>query len=157
MTQASDGNFWGAFGNAIVNFTPGGASLQQISLGDASTASAALLLQTNSGALIGITNNGGFKGGDPGEIFAVEPPLPAPKAEFLTFTPASGKVGSQITIHGTHFVGTTSVTLNGISANFQVLNTGNIKATVPEGATTGPISVTNKGGKNLSKKDYTVE
>jgi hypothetical protein len=60
-------------------------------------------------------------------------------------------------IHGTHFVGTTAVKFNGISAKFQVLNTGNIKATVPAGATTGPISVTNKGGKTLSKTDYTVE
>lgn len=156
MTQASDGNFWGAFGNAVVNFTPGGKSLQKIPLAGDGSAGPALLLQASNGTLLGITNNGGFTG-DPGEIFSVEPTLPAPKAEFLTFSPASGKVGSQVRIYGTHFVGTLAVKFNGTSAKFQVLNTGNIRAIVPAGATTGPISVTNKGGKTLSKTDYTVE
>jgi hypothetical protein len=157
MIQASDGNFWSPSGNDIVSFTLSGKALQQIPLASTSTAAAALLLQASNGTLIGITNNGGFNSGDPGEVFAVEPALPAPKAEFLTFSPVSGKSGSQVTIHGTHFVGTSTVKFNGISTKFRVLNTGNITATVPAGATTGPISVINKGGSTLSKTDYTVE
>jgi hypothetical protein len=39
---------------------------------------------------------------------------------------------------------------------FQVLNTGNIKATVPAGATTGPIAVVNQGGEATTKKSFTV-
>lgn len=157
FTQPSDGIFWGAFGNGVVSFTLSGTLLHEIPVGSASTAAPAFLLQAANGTLTGITNNAGFSGGDPGEVFTVEPALPAPKAGFVTFSPASGKAGSQVTIHGTHFVGTGAVKFNGVSANFQVLNTGNIRATVPAGATTGPISVTNDGGKTLSKANYTVE
>jgi hypothetical protein len=60
-------------------------------------------------------------------------------------------------IHGTHFVGTTAVKFNGVSAQFHVLNTGNIRATVPAGATTGPLSVTNRGGETTSQGTYTVQ
>jgi hypothetical protein len=60
-------------------------------------------------------------------------------------------------IQGFHFVGATAVSFNGISASFRVLNTGNILATVPEGAATGPIAVTNAGGTTDSKKNFVVE
>ena len=59
-------------------------------------------------------------------------------------------------IHGSHFIATNAVTFNGVSASFQVLNTGNMLATVPPGATTGPISVTNPGG-TATKMNFTVE
>ena len=59
-------------------------------------------------------------------------------------------------IHGRNFLGTTRVTFNGVSATFQILNTGNILATVPAGAATGPIAVTNTGGTADSQTDFTV-
>jgi hypothetical protein len=68
-----------------------------------------------------------------------------------------GKAGTPVKIHGNHFVGTTAVAFNGVRAMFKVLNTGNILATVPQGATTGPISVTNPGGTTASKGNFTVE
>jgi hypothetical protein len=40
---------------------------------------------------------------------------------------------------------------------FKVLNTGNILATVLQGATTDPISVTNPGGTTASERHFTVE
>jgi hypothetical protein len=54
-------------------------------------------------------------------------------------------------------VGTTAVAFNGVRAMFKVLNTGNILATVPRGATTDPISITNSGGTTASKGNFTVE
>jgi hypothetical protein len=60
-------------------------------------------------------------------------------------------------IHGAQFVGTTSVTFNDVNASFQVLNTANILATVPAGATTGPIKVTNGGGTAASAKNFVIE
>jgi large repetitive protein len=74
----------------------------------------------------------------------------------VSFVPSTGLVGSQVMIHGAHFVGTTAVKFNGVSAKFQVLNTGNIKATVPAGATTGPIEVINQGGETTTSKTFTV-
>jgi uncharacterized repeat protein (TIGR03803 family) len=157
MTEASDGNFWGTLGDSIVSFTLGGKSLQQISIGKTNDSGPALLIQASNGTLLGLTNEGAFQTQDPGEIFTIEPGLAAPKPLFLSFVPSAGAVGSQVIIHGTHFVGTTAVAFNGMSAKFQVLNTGNIRATVPVGATTGQIAVINKGGEAISTKSYTVQ
>jgi len=157
MTEASDGNFWGTFGEAIVSFTRGGGLLQQISFAGTNGSGPAMLMQASDGTLVGLTNNGGSDGADPGEIFTVEPALAAPKPLFVSFGPSSGKVGSRILIHGTHFIGAKRVNFNGVSASFEVLNTGNILATVPTGASTGPIAVTNAGGSTPSKKNFVVE
>jgi uncharacterized repeat protein (TIGR03803 family) len=147
--EASDGNFWGLRGagslggqGAIVSFTHSGAQLQQINLGGYG------LMQASDGRIVGLNGN---------EIFALEPALPAPRPLFVSPSPASGKVGAQVMIHGSHFVGTTAVTFNGVSASFRVLNTGNIVATVPAGATTGPVEVTNAGGVSLGGKSFTVD
>jgi hypothetical protein len=60
-------------------------------------------------------------------------------------------------IQGVHFVGATAVTFNGVKASFRVLNTGNVVATVPGGATTGLVSVTNAGGTTGSTDSFVVE
>ena len=134
MIQASDKNFWGVFGANILNFTQNGQLLQQVAVGSTSGSQPALLVQASNGALVGLTNDGGFDSEDPGEIFTVEPSLASPKPFFVSFSPSSGTVGSKVMIHGVHFIGSTRVTFNGVSANFEVLNTGNIQATVPTGA-----------------------
>ena len=58
-----------------------------------------------------------------------------------SFTPTSGSVGSSVTISGSGFSGATDVSFNGTSASFTVDNDGQITATVPVGATSGPITV----------------
>ena len=64
----------------------------------------------------------------------------------MSFTPASGPVGTSVTISGTNFTGATAVTFNAVSASFTVTSATAIQATVPAGATTGPLSVTTPGG-----------
>jgi large repetitive protein len=81
----------------------------------------------------------------------------APKPTVASFNPSAGKVASQVTIHGSHFVRTTAVTFGGVSAKVKVLNTGNITASVPAGASTGPIAITNKGGTTLSNNNFDVQ
>lgn len=157
MTQASDGNLWGTQGQDVVSFTLAGALRQQLNVTATENSGPALMLQASAGEIIGITNSFGSSGPDPGEIFSVQPALAPPKPLFVTFSPSSGAVGAQVMIHGVHLVGTTAVKFNGVSAQFQVLNTGNIKATVPAGATTGPITVVNAGGAAVSKKSYSVQ
>jgi len=44
-----------------------------------------------------------------------------------------------------------------VSAAFRVLNVHFIEATVPAGATSGPISVTNAGGVTTTAKSFTVQ
>src|SRR5205807_1660520 len=61
-----------------------------------------------------------------------------------------------VTISGTNFTGATTVTFNGVSANFTVTSATTIQATVPTGATTGPLSVTTPGGTATSTNNFTV-
>lgn len=154
LTQPSDGKFWGVFGTDVVSFTLKGALLQQIHYNG--SGAPAILLQAGNGTLVGLAT--GFALGEgPGEIFTIDPGLPAPAPLFVHPRQSSGKVGSQVMIQGSHFVGATAVTFNGVNASFQVLNTGNIRATVPGGATTGKIAVTNAGGTTESKTNFVVE
>src|SRR2546426_43320 len=81
----------------------------------------------------------------------------APPAPTLTsFTPTSGPVGTSVTISGTNFTGATAVTFNGVSASFSVTSATAIQATVPPGATTGPLSVTTPGGTATNTTNFTV-
>ena len=72
------------------------------------------------------------------------------------FSPTSGAAGTSITINGTNFIGATAVSLNGVSASFIVSSATAIQATVPAGATTGPVSVTTPGGAATSATNFTV-
>jgi hypothetical protein len=68
-------------------------------------------------------------------------------------------VGTSVTINGTGFTGATGVSFNGTSvgsANFTIASDIQITATVPQGATTGQISVTTPGGTATSSTDFTV-
>ncbi|MEI6519013.1 MAG: IPT/TIG domain-containing protein, partial [bacterium] len=72
--------------------------------------------------------------------YAVTSPLPP---TITSFTPASGLIGTVVTITGTNFIGATAVKFNGISAaTYTVVSATSITATVPAGATTGNIAVT---------------
>src|SRR5438477_1089726 len=59
-----------------------------------------------------------------------------------SFTPGSGPVGTSVTISGTNFLRAAVPLFNSVSASFTVGSATAITATVPAGATSGPISVT---------------
>jgi uncharacterized repeat protein (TIGR03803 family) len=74
-----------------------------------------------------------------------------------SFTPASGVVGTTVTITGTGLKQATKVTFNKIAAaTFTVKSDTQITAMVPAGATTGKIVVTTTGGTATSAKAFTV-
>ena len=58
------------------------------------------------------------------------------------FSPASGPAGTVVTVAGTNFTGVTAVRFNGVTAAAYTVNSSTqLTATVPAGASTGPISV----------------
>jgi hypothetical protein len=73
-----------------------------------------------------------------------------------SFAPTSGPVGTSVTITGTGFTGTTSVSFSGTPASFGVVSSTQVRATVPAGATTGRISVTTPDGTATSAGVFTV-
>jgi hypothetical protein len=78
------------------------------------------------------------------------------KPAVTSFTPGSGPVGTSVTITGTGLLGTTDVEFNGVVAVFNVVDSSTITTTVPAGATSGKISVTNAGGTVMSKTSFHV-
>src|SRR5467141_163087 len=74
-----------------------------------------------------------------------------------SFTPTSGPAGTSVTLSGTGFTGASGVSFNGTGATtFTVSWDTQMSATVPTGATTGKISVTNTAGTGTSATNYTV-
>ena len=73
------------------------------------------------------------------------------------FTPASGPVGTRVTVTGTHFLGVTDVRFNRVSSlEFEVVSMTSIRAILPPEATSGPISVVTPGGTAVSADPFTV-
>lgn len=71
--------------------------------------------------------------------------IPGPR--ILSFSPSSGSVGTVVALHGSGFVNVSSVKFNTTLATvYQVGSPTSLSATVPVGATTGLISVTNANG-----------
>ena len=93
----------------------------------------------------------GGPGSPPFATFSFEPP-----PTIGSFSPGSGPVGTGVTVTGSNFTGATSVTFNGTEATFTVNSAGQITATVPAGATTGPIVVTTPEGTATGSTDFIV-
>ena len=101
---------------------------------------------------IAITTPGGTATSAAG--FTVTKAVTAPKV--TAFSPASGPVGTSVTVTGSSFTGATRVTFNGAAATFSVLSAAQLRATVPSGATTGRIAVTTPGGTAMSAGSFAV-
>ena len=82
-------------------------------------------------------------------VTTVHAQSPCTSTSITSFLPASGPVGTVVTISGTGFQlgsGTSSVKFNGVEApGFTVVSASVIKATVPSAATTGTITIITNG------------
>jgi uncharacterized repeat protein (TIGR03803 family) len=67
-----------------------------------------------------------------------------------------GSVGRQIGILGNNLSSTTGINFHGVPATFQVLSDTLVRATVPAGATTGTIQLTNSSGTLSTKVPFIV-
>jgi plastocyanin len=72
------------------------------------------------------------------------------------FVPPSGGPGTSVALSGSGFANATNVRFNGTPATFSVASDTQITATVPSGATSGPISVTGPGGTGTSAASFSV-
>jgi lysophospholipase L1-like esterase len=89
-------------------------------------------------------------------IVRTKPNLPQGPT-IVSFAPLSGKVGTEVTINGSNFVGVSEVAFNGARAiAFTVDSPAQIRAKVPPGAGTGKISVANSAGTGLSAVEFEV-
>jgi hypothetical protein len=73
------------------------------------------------------------------------------------FAPTRGGPGTNVIIQGTNFLGTRAVRFNGLSGPIGLVENGRILATVPQGASTGPITVEAPAGTNSSTADLVIE
>jgi uncharacterized repeat protein (TIGR03803 family) len=115
------------------------------------------LTQTTKGYFLGTTYSGGSSGNCFGNfgcgiVFALSTGL----KPFVTFIQSFAKVGHTAEILGQEFTGTTSVQLNGVSASFSAVFPTLIRFTVPEGATTGAVTVTTPSGTLSSNVPFQV-
>ena len=88
-----------------------------------------------------------------GDGFTVIPPAP----RINSFAPATGAVGTAVTITGSHLSGTTDVAFGGVaSSDVTVVSDAKVTAVVPDAAANGTISVTTPGGTATSRASFTV-
>jgi len=142
LTLGSDGNFYGTTPGAccplngcgtIFRITPAGAFTLLYTLNEITYAG---LVQDTNGAFYGTTYSGGNT--NRGTVFLLGVGL----GPFVTSLPTTGKVGASIRILGSDLSGT-GVEFNGTEATSTLISSSEIAATVPSGATTGPITVAN--------------
>jgi uncharacterized repeat protein (TIGR03803 family) len=108
------------------------------------------LVQGTDGDFYGTTYRGGPTGY--GTAFKLSTGL----SPFVQTVTSSGKTGASVIILGNNLSGATSVTFNGMSAGFTVVSSTEITATVPTGATTGPVVVTTPSGTLKSNKKFRI-
>ena len=107
-------------------------------------------MQHTNGRLYGMTSSGGSA--NFGVFFSLDAGLPP----FVTYLPTYGRAGGVVQILGQGFTDTTQVFFNGTPASFKLVYPTFIKATIPDGATTGPITVSTTNGTLTSNKVFVV-
>ena len=173
LVQATDGNFYGTAsegGNSanclpdgcgtIFRVTPTGA-FHVIYNFDSVTGlqPQVTLFQNTNGILYGETAYGGTGGsplgcavGNCGVLYSLNIGATA----FVNLISTTAKVGKTVEILGQGLTGTTGVSFDGTAASFKVESDTYIRATVPDGATTGQVMVTTPGGTLNSSKMFRV-
>ncbi len=149
LVQATDGNFYGTtvFGGNVFRITPSG---EFTDLADIGGSPQSVMLQHTNGILY--SDNAIAGSADRGYFFSMNVGL----APFVSFLPAARPVGGVVEILGQGFAGTTGVSFNGAAATFTAESDTYLTATIPAGASTGSIIVTEPSGTLTSNKTFRV-
>jgi hypothetical protein len=92
-------------------------------------------------------------------LFLDVPSAIAAVPTITSFNPTSGPIGTEVTITGTGFQDASivnDVEFNNVDATFSVVSDVEVIATVPAGATDGPIEVTDAEGTAASASNFDV-
>jgi len=108
------------------------------------------LMQATNGKFYGTTQSGGTDGN--GEVFVLDVGL----GPFVKTVLTSGSAGARVTILGTDLTGAIGVSFNGTAATFKITSATSIVASVPDGATSGTVTVTTPTGTLTSNIAFTV-
>jgi uncharacterized repeat protein (TIGR03803 family) len=159
LVQGTDGNFYGTSGagganggefGTIFNITSTGALNTLHSFdGSDGTGRPSGLIQSTNGTFYGMGGGGTYLEGN---VYSLDMGL----GPFVTFVHAAGKIGQTGGILGQGFIGTTGVSFNGIPGSFTVVSDTFLNATVPNGATTGYVTVTTPSGTLTSNVPFHV-
>ena len=158
LIQATDGNLYGTTAEGGSN---GMGTLFQISTsgtykllynfnGAAGKAPQGTLMQHTNGMLYGTAQQGGAS--KLGAVYQVNLGL----GPFIAFVNRIGKIGQTVQILGQGLTGTTSITFNGVPATFSVISPTYLVATVPGGASTGPVVVTTPTATLTSNHNFQI-
>jgi hypothetical protein len=98
------------------------------------------------------SQNAALAGGQGAATVTIQDDDPLP--DITGFSPLSGAVGTSVTIDGQNFEDVLSVKFNGTSAVWTRQSATRLTATVPNGATTGGISVTTEAGTGTSTANF---
>ena len=158
LVQASDGNLYGTNttggknGHGVLfRATLAGdvVPLHNFALASGTNPQCALLQHTN-GILYGDTYDGGKFG--QGVFYSFDAGLPP----FVSYLSTYGRPGALVQILGQGFTDASEVFFNGTPATYKLVYPTYIRATVPDSATTGPITVTTTNGTLTSNKVFIV-
>lgn len=173
LVLGSDGNFYGAnaYGGTVnskcsngcgtlFKITPKGAYSVIYKFDSTTGAQASVTpFQHTTGLVYGDTTVGGTGNVNPcttgtcGVFYSwTNASLPA----FVSLLSYSGKVGKTIEFLGQGFNSKTTVSFNGTAAAAKIISSTYLTAAVPNGATTGSVTVTTSKGKLTSNKKFRV-
>lgn len=130
------------------NFAPGASCMTSFTCFDGATPGA--LIQHTNGFLYGFTEGGGEE--NEGVFFRYDIGQPP----FVTYLPSYGRVGMTVQILGQYFTADSQVFFNGTPAKISEVEPTYLKAVVPDGATSGFITVTTAKGTLKSDKEFLV-
>ena len=137
----------GFTGTTAVRFN--GTAAASFAVVSATSATATVAAGTSSGVLTLSTPAGTATSPSPFTVLA--PPT------ITALSPASGPVGTVVTVTGTDLTGATRLTLNGAAVTgFAGGSATSLTFTVPAGATSGPVVATTAGGGSNATRSFTV-
>jgi uncharacterized repeat protein (TIGR03803 family) len=153
LVQATDGNFYGTGYGSEFKMTPSGTltTLHVNSRANGRPIYEALL-QATDGNFYGAASQGGLTKPFDGTVFKLAVGL----HPFVQTVPTTSKVGQTIQILGQGLTGTTGVFFNGSSASYTVVSDTYLKASVPNGATSGFVTVATPGGTLTSNTKFVI-